>query len=51
MFVWFIGIFGSIIAILRTIINSKSKENPVNIMEEISSSNNFIDDKVIEKLT
>ena len=33
---WFIGIFGSIIAILRSIINSKSKENPVNIMEEIA---------------
>jgi autophagy-related protein 9 len=44
---WFIGIFGSIIAILRSIINTKSKENPVTIMEEISNVT-IVDDKVIE---
>jgi autophagy-related protein 9 len=39
---WFIGVAGSFIAILRTIVNRKSKENPVYIMEEIS--NNIIID-------
>ena len=34
---WFIGVAGSLIAILRTIINRKSKENPIDIMEEISN--------------
>lgn len=33
---WFIGVAGSFIAILRTIINTKNKENPVDIMSQIS---------------
>lgn len=33
---WFIGVAGSAIAILRTIINTKSKENPIEIMSKIS---------------
>lgn len=44
---WFIGVFGSIIAILRSIINTKSKENPVNIMEKISDVT-IVDKKVIQ---
>ena len=44
---WFIGIFGSITAIFRTIINTKSKENPVNLMEEISKII-IVDPNVIE---
>lgn len=44
---WFIGIFGSLIAILRSIINSKNKENPVSIMEEIADLT-IVDNKVIE---
>lgn len=34
---WFIGIVGSLIAIFRTIINTKTKENPVLIMEKIGN--------------
>ena len=44
---WFIGVFGSIIAILRTIINTKSKENPINIMEKIADVT-IVDKKVIQ---
>ena len=28
---WFIEVFGSIAIIFRTIVNTKSKENPINI--------------------
>ena len=44
---WFIGVFGSIIAIFRTIINSKSKENPINIMEYMADII-VLDDKIIQ---
>jgi autophagy-related protein 9 len=44
---WFLGVVGSIIAIFRSIVNNKSKENPIDIMEEISNliiiDQNFID--------
>ena len=44
---WFFGISGSIIAIFRSIVNSKSKENPVDIMEEISKEI-IVDNNIIE---
>jgi autophagy-related protein 9 len=44
---WFIGVFGSIIAILRTIINTKSKENPINIMEKIADVT-IVDNNIIQ---
>ncbi len=44
---WFIGIFGSLIALARSVINSRSKNNPVDIMEQISEliiiDKNFIE--------
>ena len=44
---WFLGVVGSIIAIFRSIVNNKSKENPIDIMDEISKliiiDHNFID--------
>ena len=43
---WFIGVVGSFIAILRSIISNKSKENPTDIMGKISNyvilDSNFI---------
>ena len=33
---WFLGVVGSIIAIFRSIVNTKNKENPIEIMEDIS---------------
>lgn len=44
---WFLGVVGSIIAIFRSIVNNKSKENPIDIMDEISKliiiDQNFIE--------
>jgi autophagy-related protein 9 len=44
---WFIGVTGSFIAILRSIINSKNKENPIEIMGNISD-HVIIDKKFIQ---
>ena len=44
---WFIGVVGSIIAILRTILNKKINDSPNEIMEKISR-HIIVDEKIIK---
>jgi autophagy-related protein 9 len=44
---WFIGVIGSIIAILRTILNKKRNDSPNDLMEQISR-HIIVDEKIIK---